>query len=297
MPGIVVVTYNSADVVGPCLEACLRIAGAEVVVVDNASTDDSVKRIKSFSNVKLLANSINRGFAGAVNQGFSALDSPAVLILNPDAVPLSGVERLEQAVLGGNVGAATGRLIGSDGLDQNGFNVRALPTVWTLAFEVLGLNRLWPANPVNRRYRIRAPEKGGEVEQPAGAFLMIRRSAWAAIGGFDESFYPIWFEDVDFCVRLKNSGYKILFVPEAIARHQGAHSASRLSWEARQVFWYGSLLRYASKHLNSGARRVVGLAVILACFPRAFAAMLRLGVLRPVSVYSRVGWLAGKSLR
>ena len=126
---------------------------------------------------------------------------------------------------------------------------------------------------------------------------MIRRSAWALIGGFDEAFFPIWFEDVDFCQRLKAAGLRIVYLPEAAARHQGAHSASQLSWKQRQLFWYGSLLRYASKHLSRASRRAVGLAVILACFPRMVAGVLEVGVSESVFVFSKVVRLAGQCLR
>ena len=78
---------------------------------------------------------------------------------------------------------------------------------------MLGLNRIWPGNPVNRRYRTASPNRLVDVEQPAGAFLMVRRSAWSALGGFDENFFPIWFEDVDFCKRLHDAGLKIVFLP------------------------------------------------------------------------------------
>jgi N-acetylglucosaminyl-diphospho-decaprenol L-rhamnosyltransferase len=298
MPGIVIVTYNSADVIGECVEACRGIASASIVVVDNASEDGTVDAIPRSSNVRIIANQRNLGFAAAVNQGFVALsDSEAILVLNPDATPVSDIDQLEAAAMDPGVGAATGRLLDSNGFDQHGFNVRGLPTAWTLAFEVLGINRLLPGNPVNRRYRRHGPESGGDIEQPAGAFLMVRRAAWAHVGGFDESFFPIWFEDVDFCKRLLDNGYRIRYVPEATARHQGGHSASSLSWRDRQLFWYGSLLKYASKQLSATSRRVVVLAVMLACFPRMVAGMLQFGISESVSVYSRVVWLAGRRLR
>src|SRR4051794_24128605 len=288
MPGIVVVTYNSADVIESCLDACERISSATVVVVDNASSDDTADRVRMRLGVQLIANPTNRGFAAAVNQGFAVLHDRAVLILNPDAIPLGGIDALEQAVLEERVGAATGRLLGENGRVQNGFNIRSLPTAGTLVFEVLGWNRIWPGNPVNRRFRHGTPAAGDDIAQPAGAFLMVCRSAWTALGGFDENFFPIWFEDVDFCKRLKDAGYRILYVPQASARHQGGHSASNLPWRDRQLFWYASLLRYASKNLSANSRRAVGLAVMLACFPRMIFGMLQFGVSEPMSVFSRV---------
>lgn len=297
MPGIVVVTYNSADVIDGCLDACRRIGSVVVVVVDNASSDGTADRVRTRRDVRLIANSTNRGFARAVNQGIDAMQESAVLILNPDACPLCGIETLERAVLQENVGAATGRLLDHDGVVQEGFNVRALPTAWTLAFEVLGWNRIWPGNPVNQRFRVVTPRSGEDIEQPAGAFLMVRRAAWAALGGFDEEFFPIWFEDVDFCKRLKDAGYRITYVSEAAARHQGGHSASKLAWRDRELFWYGSLLKYASKNMSATSRRVVCSAVMLGCFPRLIAGMLQFGISEPVAVYSKVVRLAGQYLR
>jgi GT2 family glycosyltransferase len=298
MPGIVIVTFNSADVIEDCVSACLRLPKANVVVVDNASTDGTVDRVPHADRVRVLSNRTNRGFAAAVNQGIEALPAEeAVLILNPDAVPVQGIEELERTVQREGVGASTGRLLDAHGRDQHGFNIRAFPTAATLAFEALGINRLWPSNPINRRYRQHAPEEEATVEQPAGAFLMIRRSTWAELRGFDDSFFPIWFEDVDFCKRMRNAGYRIVYVPGASARHLGGHSASKLSWGERQLFWYGSLLRYASKHMSSVDRGVVCAAVMLASAGRMLTSVPRFGVVEPLAVYSKVVWLAGQCLR
>jgi GT2 family glycosyltransferase len=291
--GIVIVTFNSADVIGECLEGCLRLPGVEVVVVDNASRDNTVNIVNAHPGVRLIANEENRGFAAGVNQGISALRNEAVLLLNPDAVPVTSIGPLAEAVSQDGAGAAGGRLVGEDGRTQTGFNVRAFPTPAVLAFEALGLNRLWPGNPVNRRYRINVPEdRVSDVDQPAGAFLMVNRGAWKAIGGFDEGFTPAWFEDVDFCKRLRDSGYRIFYLPGVAARHRGGHSASKLSWASRQLFWYGSLLRYTAKHFAPVPRTFVFLAVAVASAGRMVAGTVARASLEPVSVYSRVIWLA-----
>ncbi len=270
--GIVIVTYNSGGEIGPCLDAALP-TGAEIVVVDNASTDHTASEVSS-RGVRLITNAENRGFAAAVNQGFQALTTPYVLLLNPDAHLRSGLEALrDQCELPG-VGAAGGRTLGADGLPQVGWMVRRLPTPAALCFEVLGINRIWPRNPVNWLFRCydrgltdRTPV---EVEQPAGAFLMIRRDAWARLGGFDEAFYPLWFEDVDFCRRMKDSGLRLFHVPAAVATHSGAHSIRKLALGNREIYWYGSLLRYASKHFAPVGRRLVCLSVVAGSVLRAF---------------------------
>ena len=93
------------------------------------------------------------------------------------------------------------------------------------------------------------------VDQPAGAFLMFSRAAWETVGGFDERFWPVWFEDVDFCARIKAAGFRTYYDPEACAKHSGSHSIRALSLENRERYWYGSLLEYAAKHYRSSAFR------------------------------------------
>lgn len=298
MTGILVITHNSDAVIGPCVDSCLRVPDSEVLIIDNASADNTLNVVSSRGAARLIANRQNRGFAGAANQGIRALRHPQILLLNPDAILETPIEPLVRALDDERVGAVAGRLVDREGVPQQGFNVRGFPAPVTLAFEVLGLNRIFPKNKVNARYRPPLDtQKCQEVDQPAGAFLLIRRNAWEAVGGFDETFYPIWFEDVDFCRRLKLSGYRILYVPAACARHTGGHSAAELPWHARQLYWYDSLLRYASKHFSVTARRALCITVMLGFLPRTIARAFLLPSLAPFTVYSRVIRLAGSYLR
>jgi len=294
--GIIIVTYNSAAVIGACLDAALR-SGAEVVVVDNASSDGTVAEV-AHRRVRLLANSSNRGFAGAVNQGFGLLSCPYVLLLNPDAILASGFEPLRAACDLPHAAGAGGRLLDPTGKPQTGFMVRKLPTPTVLALEVLLLNRLWPGNPINAAYRKRRLDSSRvqAVEQPAGAFLMIRRAVWEELRGFDERFWPLWFEDVDFCRRAADRGYTFYFVPEAVAKHTGAHSLPALTLEMRRVYWYRSLLRYTAKHFRPSGVRTVCVAVLLGSLVRAAAECALHGCLRPLAVYGKVMQLAGHVL-
>ena len=140
---------------------------------------------------------------------------------------------------------------------QAGFAVRRLPTPLALALEVLLINRLWPGNSVNWHYRCYGfnLDEPAEIEQPAGAFLMFRREVWESLGGLDEGFYPIWFEDVDFCKRLRDHGYHVYYEPRAVATHLGGHSIRKILLEKRELYWYGSLLKYCSKHFFTGTAR------------------------------------------
>src|SRR6185295_4045884 len=124
--GIVIVTYNSEAEIGASLDAAMR-TGADVVVVDNASSDGTIREI-AHRGVRLVANPSNRGFAAAVNQGVDLLSSPFVLLLNPDAVIQSALDPLRDACDLPGAAAAGGRLLDADGTPQRGFMVRRLPT-------------------------------------------------------------------------------------------------------------------------------------------------------------------------
>src|SRR5438067_316449 len=129
--GIIIVTYNSAAVIGACLDAVLP-SHAEIVVVDNASSDATVAQAAR-PGVRVVTNSSNRGFAAAVNQGFSVLSADYVLLLNPDTVLQTSLEPLLAACSLPDAAGASGRLVHPDGTPQIGFMVRELPTPAALA--------------------------------------------------------------------------------------------------------------------------------------------------------------------
>jgi N-acetylglucosaminyl-diphospho-decaprenol L-rhamnosyltransferase len=266
------------------------------IVVDNASSDRTAELARERTHVRVIANRENRGFAAAVNQGVSASEADFVLLLNPDANLLTAVDALVDA--SGRVGLAAGKLVGVDRKTQAGFTIRRLPTPASLIFELFGINRLWPSNPVNRRYRYldRDLDEKGPVEQPAGAFLMTRRDVWKTLGGFDESFHPVWFEDVDYCKRALDSGYQIEYVPSVQAGHLGGHSVNKIPQGCRALYWCVSLTRYAAKHFPSAGYRAVCLAVVLSSFPRMVARMIQDRSLQSVATYRKIVRFAGLCL-
>lgn len=297
-----VITHNSEQCIGACLEACLRFREefpAGILVIDNASTDSTCTVAEAAGAVQLIRNSVNRGFAGAVNQGFRALaGADAVLVLNPDVEILSPPSMLARALEEDpHCGAAGGLLVSPDGTPQRGFAIRRLPGAAALAFEALGINRLWPSNPVNRRYRaldLPLEQPAGAV-QPAGACLLVRREAWVQASGFDEGFYPVWFEDVDFIRRLLDAGWRTCYVPDFRSVHGGGHSVLRLGWEQRQLYWYSSLLRYVSRHLQTPGRVFVCLSVFAGVLPRVVTGIFATRSAGPLRVYGRLVRLAARA--
>jgi N-acetylglucosaminyl-diphospho-decaprenol L-rhamnosyltransferase len=292
--GIVIVTYNSAAEIGRCLDGALA-SGADVVVVDNSSTDGTQDQVRR-RGAHLIANTTNRGFAAASNQGFVVLKCTYVVLLNPDAVLNSDLVPLREACNLPGVAGAGGRLIDTEDQPQIGFMARQLPTPTTLVLEALLLNRICPNNPVNRRYRGLGLDytRRMEVAQPAGAFLMIRRDVWEELGGFDEKFHPLWFEDVDFCRRAADRGYRFFYEPGAVAKHTGAHSITGLAVEMRRFYWYRSLLKYSAKHFRPFGFRAVCLAVAAGSVLRGIAEAVRERRLKSTAGYGEVLRLASR---
>lgn len=261
----VVVAFHSRSELPACLAALRGTVAQAVVVCNDAGESAGADLRRRHAWVTWIDNPVNAGFAAAVNQGLAATRAEYVLLLNPDCELLSDLAPMLDACESPGVAGAGGLLVDADGAPQIGFFARSLPSAWALACESLGINRLWGRNPVNRRYRLLDLDPAVEraVEQPAAAFLMLRRDAWEALAGMDERFHPAWWEDVDLCRRLADAGYSLRFVPGAVARHAGGHSVPGLSLQRRLQAWYGGMLRYSEKHHSPGAYRRVRIAVLV----------------------------------
>jgi N-acetylglucosaminyl-diphospho-decaprenol L-rhamnosyltransferase len=154
---------------------------------------------------------------------------------------------------------------------------------------------------VNRRYRCLDADYSREqqVEQPAGACLAVTRAAWDTVQGMDADFYPVWFEDVDFCRRLLQSGTRIFYCPDARFRHSGAHSVGQLEFRDKQMYWYQNMARYATKHFTAVSVAGLRLAIFAGMGLRMVASLLGarpqgVPVREAISGYGRVAlWALG----
>jgi N-acetylglucosaminyl-diphospho-decaprenol L-rhamnosyltransferase len=278
---IVLVTYNSASVLDQCLRSLAGLPTetdvSEIVVVDNASSDDSVK-IAEACGARVISNPTNQGFASAANQGVALTSGDTVLLLNPDTALVEGLDRLAGTLAGdAQAGAAAGLLVDSaTGQPQQGFSARRLPNFASLGCEVLGMNRIWPGNPVNRKYRCLDLDLNQRqpIDQPAGACLLVKREVWKQLGGFDVRFYPLWFEDVDFCLRLAQWGWRIWLEPRCRLLHRGGHSLERIGFKERQLYWYRNLFYYTKKNMGSAAALGMRVLVCIGACARIAAALL-----------------------
>jgi len=170
--------------------------------------------------------------------------------------------------------AVGGHLLGPSGAPQVGFNVRAFPSIGAAAAELLLLDEIWQRNPWTRRYRMSDwnHESPRDVDQPAAACLMVRRAVLESLGGFDEAFYPAWFEDVDLCKRMRDAGGRIAYEPHARFLHSGGASLGILKRESFLLYYHTNQIRYFHKHHGRKAALRVRRFVIAGLRLRALAA-------------------------
>lgn len=247
----IVVNYNAGDLLEKCIES-LRTCPivSKIIVVDNASYDDSLVAIESSSDLYIIRNSQNLGFASACNLGMSLCASDYLLFLNPDCSFLTGALEIILKAMQNNstVGMAGGLLVNEDGSEQAGGR-RAVPTPWRSFVRAFGLNRFearWPKLFFDfYLHRQPLPVRPIEVEAISGACMLVKRRAIEEVGLWDEGYF-LHCEDLDWCMRFRQSGWKILFVPEARITHQrGACSRSRpffVEWHKHK-----SMLRFYRK--------------------------------------------------
>jgi len=299
---VIIVTYNSEENIASCLKALAGETEWQVILIDNASVDSTIQRAReSGVDVRIVSNPANVGFAAALNQGAKMATGKVLLVLNPDVIVTAGsLSRLAETLSQDGVGGATGLLVAVDGSPALGFNVRRFPTLGRMLAEVLLLNRLWKENPLNRQYRCLDLDHGSlqEIEQPAGACLAVKRNVWESLGGFDETFYPVWFEDVDFCRRLRLHGWKIIYCPAAVFIHSGGHSVNQLSFYDRQVFWYRNMLHYFAKHHSHRETTILRFGLIIGIILRALMSLAGfqpsgVGRSEAMRAYTHVLWRYG----
>lgn len=263
---IVVVTFQSAEHLPRCLAGLP--GAARVIVVDNASTDGSAD-LAAELGAEVVRNPDNRGFAAAANQGARLGDGEAILFLNPDAsVDGPGLGPLLSALDDPTVAVAGSRLVGIDGREQRSHWPYPSPALTWL--EAFGLHRLAP---VARRLE----------RLPAflvGACLLVRRSAFERLGGFDEAFW-LYGEEADLCRRAWNAGWRLRHVAVAAVRHVGGASGNSAPAATFEHFHRGTEYFIAKHHGRLGllSHRI---GLLLGCLLRvaAFAAVARRTQLR-----------------
>ncbi len=256
---MVVVSYNSGDRLSACIEPLSREPSLRVILVDNASEDDSVSVVSDLP-VTVVALSENLGFGGGCNVGWRAADAPYVLFLNPDThMTADNVLQLADTLERTAAGAIAPRIVDSSGALE--WSLRRFPKVRSIFGQTVFAHRVFP-NAEWTDEVIRDPgryEHEGPCDWASGACLLVRRALLEQTGGFDEGFF-MYCEDVDLCRRLWNARQTVVYTPTVVCTHVGGASAPR--WKLVKVL-ARSRIRYARKHfgLVRAATYQVGVAL------------------------------------
>jgi N-acetylglucosaminyl-diphospho-decaprenol L-rhamnosyltransferase len=262
---VVYVSWRDAEVLVRSLRRLAAEAAGDdaldVIVVANEARPDVLEGIEAaWPGATVIANADNRGFGPACNQGAAAAAGEILLFLNPDTLVEAGaIEEVRRALdTRPDAAAVAPRLVDAGplcGEDQEHFQLRRLPTLRADLRELLLIDRLAPRNRWHRhhRYLDEDRERPIEVEQAAAAALAVRRGALEAIGGFDERFWPAYWEDVDLCARLLQRG-TIVYWPSARVAHVGGGANGVLGRRRFRVIYYRNALRYRRKHYSRTAQ-------------------------------------------
>ena len=249
---IIVVTFNSGRHIAACL-ASLRAAfggvTAEIVVVDNASTDDTLAVVRTQPDVRVIAMPANLGFAGGVNAGLKASTGRYAAWINPDTEVVEGTFSDVITWLDAHPAAGVAGLQLVDGEGRVEPSDRGFPGFHSaLGHRYSLLTRLWPGNPFSKRYLRTGADRGAirRADWVSGAALVHRRALASDLGGVDEQFF-MYCEDVDFCYRASKRGSETWYVPLVTLRHEIGASAARVK-RAMIRARHDSLWRYYRKH-------------------------------------------------
>ncbi len=256
---IALVTWNSEDEIAECLNTLFHetanIPGLrlETVIVDNNSSDNTVKVIENFLRVTeqkivFIKNKDNLGFTKACNQAVHASTGDYIFILNPDTeIMEDSIKKLMNYLdEHDEAGVAAPQLLSRHGEIQ--YSCRTFPTYRDMFFEMSLLSSLFPKSEFFARWKMKYFDHNStrEVDQPMGAALLLKRKVLESVGGLDERFI-MFYNDVDFCKRIKDAGFKIVFLHDARIKHiQGISVYKDRSGMIK--IWNSDCLKYFSKH-------------------------------------------------
>lgn len=258
--GIVILNWNTRDLLKRCLETVLASKGDftyRVVVVDNASSDGSADMVRAcFPQVEVITSEINGGYPYGNNLGLRALgyrgkgdlapDAPRyAVLLNPDTeVPPDAFHQMTRYMdERPEIGVAGPRLILEDGSLDLACR-RSFPSPVVSFYRFSGLSKLFPDNPRFGRYNMTfvSPDQELEVDSVVGAYMQVRREAINDVGLLDETFF-MYGEDLDWAYRIKKAGWKVFYHPRVVVKHV-KRAASRKSQKAQFEFHRAMLIFY-----------------------------------------------------
>ncbi|MDR6720364.1 glycosyltransferase family 2 protein [Paenibacillus sp. 2003] len=255
---IIIVNYNTRQLTLDCLDSVYAFNTSysyEVIVVDNASHDDSVQAIrKVYPQVHLIANKDNTGFAVANNQGMKVANGRYILLLNSDTVVQPDTLQTMVGFMDCHpeMGASGCKVILPDGSLDKACK-RGFPTPSASFYYAFGISRLFPDRPKFNQYQLGhlSPDDEYPVDCLVGAFMLVRRETIDQVGGLDETFF-MYGEDIDWCYRIKEAGWGIFYYPRTYIVHYKGGSARRkplkITYEFHRAMWVFHRKHYAKNY-------------------------------------------------
>lgn len=257
---IIIVTHNTAQLVLKLLESVSYAIDffkrkSEIIIVDNASTDKTPKLVKEkYKKVKVIENKKNLGFAVANNQGITKARGKYLLLLNSDTILTKDVLQKMVDYLDQNpqVGVVTCKVLLPNGKIDPACH-RGFPTPWAAVSYFLGLEKMFPNNPLFSQYHLwyKPLDTIHEIDSPTGAFFLVRREVVKSVGLLDESFF-MYGEDLDWAFRIKKKGWKIMYNPASYITHlkkqSGFNGKDRITREKTTIAFYNAMKIFYNKH-------------------------------------------------
>ncbi len=267
---IIIVSWNTREALLGCLNAIFRTIkdiDFEVFVVDNASTDNSQEAVRNFfPSVKLIENRENVGFAKANNQALQLMKGKYALLLNSDTITSDGAitKIMEFMELNQSIGICGAQLLNKDGTKQRSFDNISTPLTDLINNTVLRI--IFPKKYLGKNCKF---DKPVEVESVVGACMLVRKKAINEVGLMDENFF-FYYEDMDWCCRMRERGWSVYFHPDAFIYHIRGESSKQLNEKAIIEFWkskyYFFKKHYGKKttvHLEIGFLLKIVVGIIL----------------------------------
>lgn len=242
LASVIVLSYNGKDYLGPCLTSLLAsdYTDMEILLVDNCSQDGSAAwATEAFPMVRVVSNSQNLGFAGGMNRGIGEARGRFIALLNQDTtVRPDWLSSLIRELKAQNVGIAGSKIYYPDGSTiQHAGGIIRYPQA------------------LADHYGYRQPDHGEwdetrDVDYVTGAAIATRRDVLDVVGGFDEGFFPAYFEDTDLCFRIRSAGFRVLYVPQAVVIHHESATTVRDSYGYYEAY-HAARVRFIMKHYSA----------------------------------------------
>ncbi|AFH59680.1 glycosyltransferase family 2 protein [Paenibacillus caseinilyticus] len=251
---IIILNYNTRELTLQCLESVYQSQGCsfEVIVVDNASKDDSVATIgREYPSVTLVANSANVGYSKGNNQGMRLAKGRYILLLNSDTVIEPDTLKIMVDLMDKNprFGAAGCKIVLPDGSLDKACK-RGFPTPSASFYYAFGISKLFPKSAKFNQYQLSHldPDEEYPVDCLVGAFMMVRKEAIERVGMLDEEFF-MYGEDIDWCYRIKQAGWGIYYYPRTQIIHYKGASSRRKPFKIIYEF-HRAMFLFHKKHFQ-----------------------------------------------